>query len=345
MRRAIELSSTQDDAWLEERKPYITATGCAALEGYNPYETAQDYLRKKVRDLCGQPSEFVMSAAVQHGADMEDAARDYYEYHTGNEVTETGLIVHPEYSFLAASPDGLIGLDGCIEIKCPYPKYNKKPYSVFDDKKKMYLWQVYVQMECLDVSWCDFFCYLAKDEITPPEFVLDRVNRIDGWLDEQVPGKLLPKPSSGTVQRISLYEAWYDHMHMIAENEELRQTYLEPVQDEVITVKPTQEMEQLSKLQQRLAHLEETHRDDLDEIAEIKKQSDVLKKSIADHYNCSVTDGKVTIQLINRTPTIDYRKAYEYLGGDQAVLDRGGLPESFRRVNNTRQINIKYGAF
>ena len=344
MRRVIELSSTQDDAWLEERKPYITATGCAALEGNNPYETSQEYLRKKVRDLCGQPSEFVMTPAVQHGADMEDLARDYYEYHTGNEVTETGLIVHPTHQFLAASPDGLIGLDGCIEIKCPYPKYNKEPYSVFDEKKKMYLWQVYVQMECLDVSWCDFFCYLAKDDVTPPKFVLERVQRIDGWLYEQVPGKLLPEPAAGTVQRISLYEAWYEHMHMIAQDEELRQEFLEPAQDEVITVQPTKEMEELSALQQRLAELEETHRDDLEEIAEIKKKSDVLKKSIADQYNCSVTDGFVTVRLINRTPTIDYRKAYEYLGGDQAVLDRGGSPESFRRVNNTRQINIKYGA-
>lgn len=338
------MSSAQDDAWLEERKPYITATGCSSLEGNNPYETAQEYLRKKVRDLCGKPSEFVMSPAVQHGADMENIARDYYEYHTGNEVTETGLIVHPKHQFLAASPDGLIGLDGCIEIKCPYPKYNKEPYSVFDEKKKMYLWQVYVQMECLDASWCDFFCYLAKDDVSPPKFVLERVQRIDGWLYEPVPGKLLPEPAAGTVQRISLYEAWYEHMHMIAQDEELRQEFLEPAQDEVITVQPTKEMEELSALQQRLADLEETHRDDLEEIAEIKKKSDVLKKSIADQYNCSVTDGFVTVRLINRTPTIDYRKAYEYLGGDQAVLDRGGSPESFRRVNNTRQINIKYGA-
>ena len=43
-------------------------------------------------------------------------------------------------------------------------------------------------------------------------------------------------------------------------------------------------------------------RDDLEEIAAIKKKSDSLKKSIADHYNCSVTDGKVTIQPINRPP-------------------------------------------
>ena len=209
----------------------------------------------------------------------------------------------------------------------------------------MYLWQVYVQMECLDVSWCDFFCYLAKDEVTPPEFVLERVQRIDGWLDEHVPGSCCQNRQLGRCKRISLYEAWYEHMHMIAEDEDLRQEFLEPAQGEVVTVQPTQEMEELSELQQRLAYLEEAHRDDLEEIAAIKKKSDSLKKSIADHYNCSVTDGKVTIQLINRTPTIDYRKAYEYLGGDQAVLDRGGSPESFRQENNNRQINIKYGAF
>ena len=238
----------------------------------------------------------------------------------------------------------MIGLDGCIEIKCPYPKYNKKPYSVFDEKKKMYLWQVYVQMECLDASWCDFFATSQRTTCHAPR-VCARESAAHRWLaDEQVPGKLLPEPTAGTVQRISLYEAWYEHMHMIAEDEELRQEFLEPAQDEVVTVQPTKEMEELSALQQRLAELEETHRDDLEEIAAIKKKSDVLKKSIADQYNCSVTDGKVTIQLINRTPTIDYRKAYEYLGGDQAVLDRGGSPESFRRVNNTRQINIKYGA-
>ena len=110
-------------------------------EGNNLYETAQEYLRKKVRDLCGKPSEFVMSPAVQHGADMEDIARDYYEYHTGNEVTETGLIVHPKH-VSAASPDGLIGLTAASRSSARTP-YNKEPYSVFDEKKKMYLWQVY----------------------------------------------------------------------------------------------------------------------------------------------------------------------------------------------------------
>jgi len=330
--------------WLDERKDKLTASTIAVLEDKHPYLTKEKFVRQKVRDLCGCENEFEIVPAITHGQNMEPVARDYLEYLKGYEVEETGLVPHPEYPFLAASPDGLVGLSGCIEIKCPFPKYNKKPYSIFDEKKSMYLWQVYLQMECLDVDWCDFICYLADSERHTPKVLVERVDRVRGWLHETVPGKLLPVPASGTVERVSLYEAWYEHIKMVAADEELREEYIKPAKDDVMKVKPTKEMEELSFLQRRLADLEETYRDDLDEIAAIKKKSDALKKSIADHYNCSVTDGLVTVQLINRTPTIDYRKAYEYLGGDQAVLDRGGSPESFRRENNNRQINIKYGA-
>lgn len=338
------MDDQKSQGWLDERKDKLTASVISALEGLNPYITSQQLLRQKVRDMCGAPSEFQMVPAVAHGEAMEPVARDYLEYLKGYEIEETGLVVHPDYPFLAASPDGLVGLSGCVEIKCPYPKYTKEPYSVFDKKKAMYLWQVYLQMECLDVEWCDFICYLAESDRHTPKILVERVDRVRGWLHEDVPGKLLPVPAAGTVSRISLYETWHEHIVNIASDEELRQEYIKPAQDDVMKVKPTKEMEELSFLQRRLADLEDTYRDDLDEIAAIKKKSDALKKSIADHYNCSVTDGLVTVQLINRTPTIDYRKAYEYLGGDQAVLDRGGSPESFRRENNNRQINIKYGA-
>ena len=330
--------------WLDERKNKLTASTIAVLEDKHPYLTKEKFVRQKVRDICGCENEFEIVPAMEHGTAMEPVARDYLEYLRGYEVEETGLVVHPEYPFIAASPDGLVGLSGCIEIKCPYPKYNREPYGIFDEKKRMYLWQVYLQMECLDVEWCDFICYLADNETATPKVKVQRVDRIKGWLNESVPGKLLPEPSAGTVQRISLYEAWWDHIQTIAGNEDLRQDYIKPAQDDVMKVKATKEMEELSFLQRRLAELQETYRDDLDEIAAIKKKSDALKKSIADQYQCSVTDGLVTVQLINRTPTIDYRKAYEFLGGDQAVLDKGGSPESFRRENNNRQINIKYGA-
>lgn len=329
--------------WLDERKDKLTASTIAVLEDMHPHLNKEKFLRQKVRDLCDCDSEFEMVPAVQHGQDMEDTARDQYEYLTGNQVEETGLVVHPDYSFIAASPDGLVGLSGCIEIKCPYPRYNKEPYSIFDKKKSMYLWQIYLQMECLDVEWCDFYCYLAETTVSAPKVKLERVHRIKGWLHELVPAKHLPVPAKGKLARVDLYEAWYEHIKSIAADEELREQYIKAAKEDVLKVEPSKEMKQLSALQKQLAGLEETHKEDLEQIAEIKKKSDSLKKVIADQYDCSVTDGLVTVQLINRTPTIDYRKAYEYLGGDQAVLDAGGSPESFRRENNNRQINIKYG--
>jgi len=220
--------------WLDERKNKLTASTIAVLEDKHPHLTKEKFVRQKVRDICGCENEFEIVPAMEHGTAMEPVARDYLEYLRGYEVEETGLVVHPEYPFIAASPDGLVGLSGCIEIKCPYPKYNKEPYSIFDEKKAMYLWQVYLQMECLDVDWCDFICYLADNEAATPKVKVERVDRVKGWLTENVPGKLLPEPAAGTVQRISLYEAWFDHIQTIAADEELRQDYIKPAQDDVM---------------------------------------------------------------------------------------------------------------
>lgn len=331
--------------WLDARKNKLTASTIAVLEGMYPNLSKEKFVRQKVRDICDCESEFKMVPAVQHGQDMEDYARAYYEYHTGSEVFETGLITHPKYEFIAASPDGLIGASGLLEIKCPYPQYTKKPYSIHDPKKSMYLWQVYMQMECLGeyIEWCDFLCYLSESAVSVPQVKIERVKRQRGWLEQDVDGKHLPVPAAGTVSRISLYEAWWEHIQTIANDEDLRQEYIKPASDDVKVVEATKEFSELAFCQTRLAELQTTLSEELDEIDHLKSKSNDLKKVIADNYNCSVNYGPVTVQLINRTPTIDYRKAYEYLGGDQAVLDRGESPDSFRRETNTRQINIKYG--
>ncbi|KAK3926637.1 Exonuclease [Frankliniella fusca] len=57
--------------------------------------------------------------AMKHGIDMEDTARRHFEQTYGRAVVQTGLVVHRDLPFLAASPDGLIGDDELLEIKCP----------------------------------------------------------------------------------------------------------------------------------------------------------------------------------------------------------------------------------
>jgi putative phage-type endonuclease len=69
--------------------------------------------------LTGQPCESFHNAAMQWGTDNEPHARKAYEAETGDLVGLSGLILHPSVALVGCSPDGLIGDDGGIEIKCP----------------------------------------------------------------------------------------------------------------------------------------------------------------------------------------------------------------------------------
>ncbi|GFV11507.1 yqaJ domain-containing protein [Trichonephila clavipes] len=64
------------------------------------------------RDLC--------NAAMKYGLANEEIARKQYEREYSTEVNICGLFVDKDKPFLCASPDGLVGDDGLIEIKCPY---------------------------------------------------------------------------------------------------------------------------------------------------------------------------------------------------------------------------------
>lgn len=98
------------------------------------------------------------SAAMQWGIDTEPAARSAYEIATGGFVTEVGLIDHPTIRMAGASPDGLVGDDGVLEIKCPE---SKKHFETLVTKKPStdYVLQMQWQMACTGRQWCDFVSF------------------------------------------------------------------------------------------------------------------------------------------------------------------------------------------
>lgn len=98
------------------------------------------------------------NAAMQWGIDMEPAARSAYETTTGNFVTEVGMIDHPTIGMSGASPDGYVGEDGLIEIKCPESKQHLKNLSTRKPDTK-YIYQMQWQMACTGRKWCDFVSY------------------------------------------------------------------------------------------------------------------------------------------------------------------------------------------
>lgn len=69
--------------------------------------------------ITGQATEGAQGFALQWGTDVEPYAREAYELETGEIVTESGFIQHPVFWFAGCSPDGLVGADGGIEMKCP----------------------------------------------------------------------------------------------------------------------------------------------------------------------------------------------------------------------------------
>ena len=133
-----------------------------------------------VERLTGIQEDGFKTAAIQHGIDSEEAARLAYEAHTGAFVTEVGLYKHPTIEGTHASPDGLVGDDGLIEIKCPNSATHIDTLKTEKVPTK-YLYQMQWQMRCTDRQWCD---YVSFDPRLPENLRLfvKRIPRDDALL-------------------------------------------------------------------------------------------------------------------------------------------------------------------
>lgn len=157
------MSEQRTPEWFAERLGKITASRIADVVGKTKsgsYGAARkNYMAELLcQRLTGQQEEKFTSDAMRHGTDTEQAARAMYMLETGADVTETGFIPHPTIAMSGASPDGLVGEDGLIEIKCP----NTATHLEFLQSRKPkheYLLQMQWQMACTGRQWCDFVSY------------------------------------------------------------------------------------------------------------------------------------------------------------------------------------------
>lgn len=145
--------------WLAERAGKVTASMLSNVMMAKTAAGYQNYLAQLICErLTGEPVETFKSAAMEHGNETEPQARAFYELETGNEVVECGFIPHPALTNSGASPDGLIGDLGLVEIKCPQPaKHIKNLMGGTIDKA--YSLQMQWQMECTGREWCDFVSF------------------------------------------------------------------------------------------------------------------------------------------------------------------------------------------
>lgn len=111
-----------------------------------------------IERLTGMPQDTYQNAAMLHGIETEPEARDAYSFYREVDVEQIGLVLHPSLSGTHASPDGLIGKDGLLEVKCPQPAAHLA-VLLGDPIPQKYVIQMQWQMRCCDRQWCDFVSY------------------------------------------------------------------------------------------------------------------------------------------------------------------------------------------
>lgn len=112
-----------------------------------------------VERLTGIPTEGYINGAMQHGTATEPEARMEYQMRTGLPVDLVGFAPHPTIARAGCSPDGFIGDDGLVEIKCPNSATHIETLLGRPIIPGKYLKQIQFQLACTGRQWCDFVSY------------------------------------------------------------------------------------------------------------------------------------------------------------------------------------------
>ena len=98
---------------------------------------------------------------MARGQELEDQARSVYAINNEVEIKTIGFVEYSE--FVGCSPDGLVGDDGLIEIKCPndviYFQHLLKGATSTDAIDSKYLWQMQMNLLITGRKWCEYICY------------------------------------------------------------------------------------------------------------------------------------------------------------------------------------------
>ena len=145
--------------WFAERAGKVTASRIADLMARTKtgYSTSRANYRAQLvcERLTGAVEPSYCNGAMQWGIDNETAARDAYQIHALCTVEEIAFVNHPTIHMAGASPDGLIGDDGLVEIKCPISATHTETL-LGDTVPDKYAKQLMFQMACTGRQWCDF---------------------------------------------------------------------------------------------------------------------------------------------------------------------------------------------
>ena len=169
------------DEWFAARLGKVTASKVSDVMSKGMgRETYMTYLIAEV--LTTERASSFTNTAMEWGTATEPYARQAYEALNNLWVEEIGFAQHPTIERAGASPDGLVGDDGLIEIKCPNTATHLDT-MIAETVPKKYRDQMQFQMACTGRKWCDFVSFDNRLQGDLQIFV-KRVDRDDAYILE-----------------------------------------------------------------------------------------------------------------------------------------------------------------
>jgi len=165
----------RSDAWFEVKKGKFSASDANTIQAMG--KGLDSLVYKKVAEiLSGKDQDEYTNGDMERGVENESFARNAYEIATGNIVKQVGFVELDAHT--GCSPDGLVGDDGLVEIKCQRG-YKYVEIAITKEIDKKYLDQMQMQMLVTGRKWCDYVCY---DENFPEPVII----RVDADPEMQV---------------------------------------------------------------------------------------------------------------------------------------------------------------
>jgi len=184
--KIIETCDQGSDEWLAMRLGKVTASRVSEViskgRGKAPSKSAETYMVELVAEvLTGESKPFFENDAMKWGTKTEPQARSMYEVNNGFvTVREVAFVEHNE--FIGISPDGLIGDDGLLEVKCPNTTTQIKR-ALSDDYSVDYKAQIQMQLWVTERQWCDFVSFDPRLDCAAG-YLQQRVERDEEYIEE-----------------------------------------------------------------------------------------------------------------------------------------------------------------
>lgn len=184
--KIIETCEQGSEEWLSLRLGKITASRVKDVltkgRGTSPSKTSESYMMELTAEiLTGKSKPFFENDAMRWGTETEPQARAMYAVNNDFvDVKEVAFVEHNEQ--VGISPDGLVGDDGLLEIKCPNTTTQLKR-ALSDDYSADYKAQIQMQLWVTGREWCDFLSFDPRLECAAG-YLQQRVYRDEEYIKE-----------------------------------------------------------------------------------------------------------------------------------------------------------------